>query len=166
MAKASAAQMKLLSELRAKELKDLSPAEYAMVEREVSANGFQDLKGTAAQIVFNAIRKRDKEMKKAIVEKHGSHDQRSHGAWSSGGKGKYNTDDSEGEDSSEPKNYKDKAPKISYNSNDTEGEFGDNTDDPKWMDEMDVLRPPKRTPGEKAPFGGINFAATWRRTQK
>lgn len=238
MAKASAAQMKLLGELRAKELKDLTPAEYAMVEREVSANGFQDLKGTAAQIVFNAIRKRDKEMKKARsvavgdmvswnasggtargkvehvmregvlgvpdsefsikaekddpavlirifkdgeetetlvghkmstlkksleVVKHGQHDQRSHGAWSSGGKGKYNTDDSEGEDSSEPKNYRDKAPKISYNSNDTEGEFGDNTDDPKWMDEMDVLRPPSRN---EQPFGGVNFAATWRRTQK
>lgn len=85
MAKASAAQMRLLGELRAKELKDLTPAEYAMVETEVSANGFKDLKGTAAQIVFNAIRKRDKAMKKAIVEKHGNHDQSSHGSWANGG---------------------------------------------------------------------------------
>ena len=97
------------------------------------------------------------------VFKHGNHDQSQHGAWANG---KYNNDDSEGEDMSEPKNYKGKKPKISYQSNDTEGEFVDNTDDPKWMDEMDVIRPPKRTPGKKAPFGGINFAATWRRTQK
>lgn len=75
------------------------------------------------------------------VEKHGNHDQGSHGAWANG---KYNPDDSEGEDSSEPKNYKDKKPKISYDDNDTEGEFDNNADDPRWMDDMDILRPPKR----------------------
>lgn len=77
------------------------------------------------------------------VEKHGNHDQGSHGAWANG---KYNTDDSEGEDSSEPKNYKNKKPKISYEENDTEGEFDNNADDPRWMDDMDILRPPKRSP--------------------
>lgn len=75
------------------------------------------------------------------VAKHGNHDQASHGAWANG---KYNPDDSEGEDSSEPKNYKDKKPKISYDDNDTEGEFDNNADDPRWMDDMDILRPPKR----------------------
>jgi hypothetical protein len=81
--------------------------------------------------------------KNSNLAKHGNHDQGSHGAWANG---KYNTDDSEGENSSEPKNYKDKKPKISYNDNDTEGEFDNNADDPRWMDDMDILRPPKRSP--------------------
>ena len=80
--------------------------------------------------------------KKVAVAKHGSHDQSSHGAWANG---KYNTDDSEGEDESEPKNYKGKKPKISYDAEDSEGEYTDsNYDDPKWMDDMDITHPPKR----------------------
>jgi hypothetical protein len=81
--------------------------------------------------------------KNSNLAKHGNHDQESHGAWANG---KYNTDDSDGEDSSEPKNYKGKKPKISYEENDTEGEFDNNADDPRWMDNMDILFPPKRSP--------------------
>lgn len=214
----SAREVKLLDELRNKELKALTDAEFNQVKAEVESKGIRNLKGSAAQIVFAALRKRDEAMNKARtvavgdmvswsssggtargkvehvmregvlgvpdsefsikaekddpavlirifkdgeetetlvghkmstlkksfeVSKHGGHDQKTHGAWSNG---KYNTDDSEGEDSSEPKNYKDKKPKISYDDNDTEGEFDNNADDPRWMDDMDILRPPKRSP--------------------
>lgn len=214
----SAREAKLIDELRNKELKALTDAEFQAVKAEVESKGIRNLKGSAAQVVFAALRKRDEAMKKARtvsvgdmvswnasggtargkvehvmregvlgvpdsefsikaekddpavliriykdgeetetlvghkmstlkksfgVEKHGNHDQSEHGAWANG---KYNTDDSEGEDSSEPKNYKGKKPKISYDDNDTEGEFETNADDPKWMDDMDILRPPKRSP--------------------
>jgi len=80
-------------------------------------------------------------LKKNLVEKHGSHDQASHGAWSNG---KYNPDDSEGEDNSEPKNPKNPK-KLHPHNDDSEGEFEElDADDPKWMDDMDILRPPKR----------------------
>lgn len=64
MSEASPAQMKLLAELRSKELKDLSDADFAIVEREFKNNGIKGIKGTTAQLIFNAIRKRDKAMKK------------------------------------------------------------------------------------------------------
>ncbi len=206
----SAREVKLIEELRGKELKALTDSEFTAVKNEVETKGIRGLKGSTAQIVFAALRKRDEAMNKARAvavgdmvswsssggtargkvehimregvlgipksdfsikaekddpavliriykddketetlvghkmstlrknfEKHYSHDQKTHG-------GKYNTDDSEGEDSSEPKNYKGKKPKISYEENDTEGEFDNNADDPKWMDDMDILRPPKR----------------------
>ena len=141
----SAREAKLIDELRNKELKALTDAEFKAVKAEVESKGIRNLKGSAAQIVFAALRKRDEAMKKATVEKHGNHDQSQHGAWANG---KYNTDDSEGEDYSEPKNYKGKKPKITWDStDDSEGEYGDsNYDDPKWMDDMDILRPPKRSP--------------------
>lgn len=54
------------------------------------------------------------------VEKHGSHDQSSHGAWSNG---KYNADDSEGEDESEPKNYGNAPKKLHSHNDDSEEEY-------------------------------------------
>jgi hypothetical protein len=70
--------------------------------------------------------------KKLDIEKHGDHDQSSHG-----GEG----DDSEGEDSSEPKNSK---PNFVPYKDDSEGEFEDlDYDDPKWMDTMDYPRKKK-----------------------
>jgi hypothetical protein len=69
------------------------------------------------------------------LAKHGNHNQSSHGNWS-------NDDDSEGEDESESKNPK---PKFVAYDDDSEGEFADlDADDPRWMDDMDILRPPKR----------------------
>lgn len=141
---ASDAEMRLLGELRAKELKDLSDSDFAIVERDVKASGFKNLKGSSAQLVFNAIRKRDKAMKD--MKKHGNHDQASHGAWANG---KYNPDDSEGEDASEPKNYYD-HPKFHTTQDDSEGEFEDvGADDPRWMDDMDILRPSRITPSQR-----------------
>lgn len=71
---------------------------------------------------------------KKEVDKHGDHDQSSHGEWRKG-------DDSEGEDSSEPKNPRQSF--VPYN-DDSEGEFADlDYDDPKYMDDMD-LRPKKK----------------------
>ena len=91
--------------------------------------------------------------KSESVEKHGSHDQGSHGAWANG---KYNPDDSEGEDEIEPKNYR-TPQKLSDLKDDSEGEFEDsNYDDPRHMDDMDILRP----------FGGNAFANSWRRTSQ
>ena len=144
MAKASAGEMRLLSELRAKELSKVPNAEFAIIEREVQANGFKGIKGTTAQLVFNAIRKKDKAEKE--VMKHGNHDQASHGAWANG---KYNPDDSEGEDALEPKNYR-PHPKFHSTKDDSEGEFEDNgADDPRWMDDMDILRPSRITPSQR-----------------
>jgi hypothetical protein len=81
--------------------------------------------------------------KSESVEKHGSHDQDSHGAWSNG---KYDQDDSEGEDSIEPKNQK-----LSDLKDDSEGEFEDlDYDDPRHMDDMDLR-----------PYGGAAFSKTW-----
>ena len=91
--------------------------------------------------------------KSESVEKHGSHDQSSHGAWANG---KYNPDDSEGEDEIEPKNYR-TPQKLSELKDDSEGEFEDsNYDDPRHMDDMDILRP----------FGGNAFANTWRKSSQ
>lgn len=224
MAKASAGEMRLLGDLRAKELAKVPNAEYAIIEREVQANGFKGIKGTTAQLVFNAIRKKDKaekEMQKAkslkngdmvswessggtargkvehimregvlgipdskfsikaekddpavliriykdgketetlvghkmstlnksLVQKHGSHDQASHGAWANG---KYNPDDAEGEDAPEPKNYGPTKTDRMGLKDDSEGEFEDlNYDDPKWMDSMDILRPSRITPSQR-----------------
>lgn len=134
---------KILKELRLGPMKSMKDEEYAMIEEEVNQKGIAGLKGYAKSIVDKSMREMAYAMKKVAVAKHGNHDQGSHGAWANG---KYNTDDSEGEDSSEPKNYKNKKPKISYEENDTEGEFDNNADDPRWMDDMDILRPPKRSP--------------------
>ena len=64
------------------------------------------------------------------LQKHGDHDQSSHGAWG---------DDSEGEDSSEPKNYK--PYRLGDSKDDSEGEYGDSeSESPRWMDTMDYPR--------------------------
>jgi hypothetical protein len=84
--------------------------------------------------------------KSATVEKHGNHDQAAHGAWANG---KYNPDDSEGEDAMEPKNYR-THPKFHSTDDDSEGEFEElDADDPRWMDDMDILRPFKITPSQR-----------------
>ena len=84
--------------------------------------------------------------KKVAVSKHGNHDQSAHGAWANG---KYNPDDSEGEDSPEPKNYRD-HPKFHSTNDDSEGEFEElDADDPRWMDDMDILRPSRITPSQR-----------------
>ena len=68
------------------------------------------------------------------VKKHGDHDQSSHGDWR-------NADDSEGEDSSEPKNSKQNF--VPYK-DDSEEEFEElDADDPRWMDTMDYPRKKK-----------------------
>ena len=72
--------------------------------------------------------------KKVEIEKHGDHDQSSHGDWRKG-------DDSEGEDSSEPKNSK---PNFVPYKDDSEEEFEElDADDPRWMDTMDYPRKKK-----------------------
>jgi len=72
--------------------------------------------------------------KKTELEKHGNHDQSSHGDWR-------NADDSEGEDSSEPKNSKQNF--VPYK-DDSEEEFEElDADDPRWMDTMDYPRKKK-----------------------
>jgi len=88
----------------------------------------------------------DTEEKKKKIEKHGSHDQGSHGAWSNG---KYSPDDSEGEDESEPKNPK-SPKKLHSHSDDSEEEYEElDADDPKWMDDMDIMRPSRITPSQR-----------------
>lgn len=85
--------------------------------------------------------------KNSKVAKHGNHDQSSHGAWANG---KYNPDDSEGEDASEPKNYGPTKLDRMGRKDDSEGEFEDNgADDPRWMDDMDILRPSRITPSQR-----------------
>jgi hypothetical protein len=85
--------------------------------------------------------------KKLEVSKHGSHDQSSHGAWANG---KYNPDDSEGEDALEPKNYGKPTPKLHSHDDDSEGEFEElDADDPRWMDDMDIMRPSRITPSQR-----------------
>ena len=80
------------------------------------------------------------------VVKHGTHDQSSHGAWANG---KYNPDDSEGEDATEPKNYKDAPPKMHPHKDDSEEEYEElDADDPKWMDNMDILSSQKKKPAQ------------------
>ena len=84
--------------------------------------------------------------KNSEVTKHGSHDQASHGAWANG---KYNPDDSEGEDSPEPKNDR-PYPKFPNTKDDSEGEFEElDADDPRWMDDMDIMRPSRITPSQR-----------------
>ena len=85
--------------------------------------------------------------KNSEVAKHGNHDQASHGAWSNG---KYNPDDSEGEDSPEPKNYGPTKTDRMGRKDDSEGEFEEtDADDPRWMDDMDILRPSRITPSQR-----------------
>ena len=62
----SAKEAKMLDELRAKELKSLSDSEYQTVRNEVESKGIRALRGASAQIVFAALRERNKAMKKAM----------------------------------------------------------------------------------------------------
>lgn len=87
--------------------------------------------------------------KNSEVAKHGNHDQGSHGAWANG---KYNPDDSEGEDAPEPKNYGPTKTDRMGRKDDSEGEFEElDYDDPRWMDDMDILRPSRITPSQRYP---------------
>jgi hypothetical protein len=67
----SAKEAKMLDELRAKELKDLSSAEYKIVRDKVESDGIRSLRGSSARAVFSALRERDKAMKKALSVKEG-----------------------------------------------------------------------------------------------
>lgn len=62
----SAKEAKMLDELRAKELKDLSDSEYKIVRDKVENDGIRSLRGSSARAVFSALRERDKAMKKAL----------------------------------------------------------------------------------------------------
>ncbi len=65
----SAKEAKMLDELRAKELKRLSDSEYKLVRNEVETKGIRALRGASAQIVFAALRERNKAMEKMLMEK-------------------------------------------------------------------------------------------------
>lgn len=81
--------------------------------------------------------------KNSEVAKHGNHDQSSHGAWA-------NPDDAEGEDSPEPKNYGPTKTDRMGRKDDSEGEFEEtDADDPRWMDDMDILRPSRITSSQR-----------------
>jgi hypothetical protein len=81
--------------------------------------------------------------KSESIEKHGNHDQSSHGAWA-------NPDDAEGEDGPEPKNYGPTKTDRMGRKDDSEGEFEElDADDPRWMDDMDILRPSRITPSQR-----------------
>lgn len=67
----SAKEAKMLDELRAKELKNLSDSEYKIVRDKVESDGIRSLKGSSARAVFSALRERDKSMKKALSVKEG-----------------------------------------------------------------------------------------------
>lgn len=67
----SAKEATMLDELRAKELKSLSASEYKTIRDEVESKGIRSLRGSSAQIVFSALRERDKAMKKALSVKEG-----------------------------------------------------------------------------------------------
>ena len=108
--------------------------------------------------------------KSESVEKHGNHDQATHGSWAGGGFGsgvgtleivdgkvrptsafrRKTQDDSEGEDSSEPKNSGPTKRDRLGRKDDSEGEFEDlDYDDPRWMDDMDIMRPSRITPSQR-----------------
>jgi hypothetical protein len=61
----SAKEAKMLDELRNKEFKALSDAEYQTIRSQVESKGIRSLKGSSAQIVFAGLRKREEAMKKA-----------------------------------------------------------------------------------------------------
>lgn len=84
----SAKEAKMLDELRAKELKALTDSEYQTIRTQVETDGIRALRGSSAQIVFAALRKRDEAMKKRMeFDKHqgAGHDQASHGSWAGNG---------------------------------------------------------------------------------
>ena len=67
----SAKEAKMLDELRAKEMKDLSDGEYKIIRDKVESDGIRSLRGSSARAVFSALRERDKAMKKALSVKEG-----------------------------------------------------------------------------------------------
>ena len=108
-----------------KDIQDLSPSDQkSFISRMSSAKDYQEQRKIIDEY-------KTKLPKKKGIEKHGDHDQSSHGS----GNGE---DDSEGEDSSEPKNSK---PNFVPYKDDSEEEFEElDADDPKWMDTMDYPR--------------------------
>ena len=111
-----------------KDIQDLSPSDQkTFTSRMSSAKDYQEQRKIIEEY-------KTKLPKKKSIEKHGDHDQSSHGS----GNGE---DDSEGEDSSEPKNAK---PYFVPYKDDSEEEFQElDADDPKWMDTMDYPRKKK-----------------------
>lgn len=61
----SAKEANMLDELRNKELRALTDSEYKTIRDEVESKGIRALRGSSAQIVFAALRKRNESMQKA-----------------------------------------------------------------------------------------------------
>jgi len=89
---------------------------------------YRDGKPTDTQVGHKAST-----LRKSLVLKHGNHDQKTHGRWSDESDGEYL--DTEG---LHPKHFRE--------DDESEGEFGSSSDDDDMeaMDQMDILRPPKR----------------------
>jgi len=81
----------MLKTLREGPMAGMDEAEYKMIEDDVKKFGFDGLSGYAKSMVMESMRRLGSEINKAVaikkkeIEKHGDHDQSSHGAWSSGG---------------------------------------------------------------------------------
>ena len=84
---------KILKELRNGPMKNMKDEEYAMIEEEVNQKGIKGLKGYAKSMIEKAMRDMAYAMKKETVEKHGGHDQKTHGAWAGNGAGGKNIQD-------------------------------------------------------------------------
>ena len=83
----------MLGELRKGPLAGMDEDEFKMIEADVKKFGFKGLSGYAKSMVMEGMRRLGNTINKAVaerkaeLEKHGDHDQSSHGAWSSGGGG-------------------------------------------------------------------------------
>lgn len=85
--------IKILKELRNGPMKSMKDDEYASIEAQVNEKGIAGLKGYAKSMIEKAMREMAYSMKKALVEKHGGHDQKTHGAWAGNGAGGKNIQD-------------------------------------------------------------------------
>ena len=85
--------IKILKELSNGPMKSMKDDEYASIEAQVNEKGIAGLKGYAKSMIEKAMREMAYAMKKAIVEKHGGHDQKTHGAWAGNGAGGKNIQD-------------------------------------------------------------------------
>ena len=83
--------LRILGELRKGPLAGMNEDEFKMIEADVKKFGIKGLSGYAKSMVLEAQRRLGFQINKALalrkaeLEKHGDHDQSSHGAWSSGG---------------------------------------------------------------------------------
>lgn len=209
----------LLEKLRKGPLKDLSEEQYAIIQKQTDANGIRGLKGSSAQLVYNAIRK----IKETVAKYNSNHDDKGRFASGGNGGGIYSLAHANSELSPRmQQQVKDahtfldskktldatkmtNAQKIAmaeqmHGSNSPQHlaavrRFGDahqtgsgikhtasNGDNPRNMDSMDIKRPgtvgnpsaeqqmtinhvtsPASSTYIDRPFGGVEFANTWRR---